>query len=126
MGCGAAAILILIAGSIFLAYTRRHPWVLTDVMMASVERSLSSDVSDAERTELKNAYAAFRQRLGRGPVSPRAVDHLRSALFSVRRGPIGREQVAEIIGALREALESGPPPSAEPLAPTPRPTAAAP
>jgi hypothetical protein len=103
IGCGAAAILVLILMALLLAYVRRKPEALTDLMMGQIERNLASDVTVEEKEKLRTAYAAFRARLQEHRVSGEALERLRSVLSDAARGPVGREQVRELTRVFESA-----------------------
>jgi len=116
IGCGAAAILVLILMAAFAAYARRKPWALTDLMMSQIERNFAPDVTEQEKASLRSAYAAFRERLRERRVGGEPFEKLRTILSTASVGTIGREQVR----SLTEVFRSG----AEAPNPTPGPGAA--
>jgi hypothetical protein len=107
IGCGVAAILVLILMAVFVAYVRRKPEALTDLMMGQIERSLAPDVTMEEKEKLSTAYAGFRKRLQEQRVGREPIDRLRAILSSATRGPVRREQVRELTEVF-EAASAGP------------------
>jgi hypothetical protein len=116
IGCGVAAILVLICIAVFLAYVRRKPEALTDLMMRQVERNFASDVTLEEKEKLRAAYADFRKRLQERRVGSEPVERLRSILSSAG-GSIGRDQVRELTQVFSGAA-APPPAGASSRAPT--------
>jgi hypothetical protein len=121
IGCGVAAILVLILVGVFTAYVKRKPEALTDLLMGQVERNLAPDVSEQEKTDLRSAYAEFRQRLQERRAGSEPLDRLRRIVSGATSGAIGREQVRALTEDFRRAASSGPTP-----APAARPGAASP
>jgi len=122
LGCGVAGVLVLICVAVFLAYARRKPEALTDLMMTQVERSLASDVTSSERERLRAAYAAFRARLRERRVGAEPMNRLREIL-STSRGAVGREQVRELTDVFEKAA-GGNRPDASGAVATPAPSPA--
>lgn len=103
IGCGAAAIVVLILFAIFLIYARRKPEVLTDLMMGQIERNLAPEVTAEEKQRLREAYAGFRRRVQEGRVGPEPMERLRAILSSATRGAIGSEKVRELMAVFQAA-----------------------
>jgi hypothetical protein len=120
IGCGIAALLVLVLLGGSFAYVRRHPEALTDWMMKRVESGYAPEVTPAEREHLETAYGKFRVRLQERRVPRADLDHLRGILSSSAMGSFSRDEVRE----LTELFERGPAPP--PLTPateaTPNPT----
>jgi len=121
MGCGVAALLVLLLFGGFVAYVRRHPEALTDWMMKRVESSYGTDVRPAERERLHAAYAGFRTRLLERRVPRADLDRLRTILSTVGMGSISRDQVRELTELFEGGAASRPIPEG-PGAPHPTPS----
>ena len=103
IGCGVAAIVVLILFAIFLLYARRKPEVLTDLMMGQIERNLTPDVAAEEKQRLREAYAGFRRRVQEGRVGAEPMERLRAILSGATRGAIGPEKVRELTAVFEAA-----------------------
>jgi hypothetical protein len=116
---------VLILLALFLAYVRRKPETVTDLMMGQIERNLAPDVTGEEKERLKAAYAGFRSNLMQRRASREPVDRMRAILSGATRGPIPREQVRDLTAALEGGSAASAPsagPAAAPtLAPSPAP-----
>jgi hypothetical protein len=123
IGCGVAAILVLILLGVFTAYVKRKPEALTDLLMGQVERNLAPDVSEREKADLRSAYAEFRQGLQERRAGAEPLDRLRRILSGATSGAISREQARALTEDFRRAASSGPTPAPAPAA---RPGAASP
>jgi len=108
IGCGGAALLVLVVLALFLAYVRRKPETVTDLMMGQIERNLAADVSGEEKERLKSAYAGFRAKVKERRASREPVERMRAILSGATRGPIGREQVRDLTAALEAGSDAGP------------------
>lgn len=124
IGCGVAALLVLVLLGGSLAYVRRHPEALTDWMMKRVESGYAPEVTAAEKQRLETAYGKFRVRLQERRVPRADLEQLRGILSSTAMGSFSREEVRE----MTELFERGPaPPPSLPASeakpsPTPIPT----
>ncbi len=117
IGCGVAALVILIGLIAGMLYLRRNPQAVTDYVMKQVEGNYAPDVTEAEKADLRAAYAAFRERMRQGAADTRALERIRTVVL--RGGPrneISREQVRELTAAFREAA-GGPRPAPTPSFP---------
>ena len=116
---------MLILLAVFLAYVRRKPETMTDLMMGQIERNLAPDVTGEEKERLKAAYAGFRSDLKQRRVSREPVERMRAILSGATRGLITREQVRDLTAALEggsAASGASAGPAAVPtLAPSPAP-----
>jgi hypothetical protein len=123
IGCGSAAILVLILFAVFLAYVRRKPEALTDLMMGQIERTLSTDITAEERGRLRSSYQGFRKRLQERRVDREAIARMRTIISSAPGATVSREQVRDLTELFeRESAAAGeaPAPLVSPaLAPTP-------
>ncbi len=109
IGCGSAAILVLVLFAAFTLYVRRKPEALTDLLMGQIERNLSREVTEQEKADLRSSYADFRVALREHRVGQEPLDRLRSVISSGMSGPIGPDQVRELTRVFRKA--SAPRPS---------------
>jgi hypothetical protein len=121
VGCGVAGLLVLILLALFLAYVRRKPETVTDLMMGQIERNLAPDVTSEEKERLKAAYASFRSSLRQRRASPEPVDRMRTILSEATRGPIARGQVRELTAALEGGSAASAPPAGATAVPIPTP-----
>ena len=112
IGCGVAAVLVLVLLGGSLAYVRRHPEALTDWMMKRVESGYAPDVPAAAKERLQAAYAKFRVRLQERRVSRGDLERLRTIMSSTAMGSISKEDVRQ----LTELFEGGAPPPTTPAA----------
>jgi hypothetical protein len=104
----------------FLAYARRKPEALTDLLMGQIERNLAGDVTPEERQRLLGAYRQYRRRLQERRAGREPVERLRRILSSAPTGSVSREQVLELTQAFESDSASAPEPaSTAPPAPSP-------
>ena len=126
IGCGVAALAVAACFLGFILYVRQKPQVITDFVMRQVESHYASDVTDADKRELREAYAEFRKGLMEHRVNREPLDRMRATLMT--SGPnneINHEQVRDMIRLFREHSGTAPPPDLTPpgTAPvSPRPT----
>ena len=116
IGCGVAALLVLICLIGGMLYLRRHPQAITDYVMKQIAGTYAPDVTEAEKADLRAAYATFRERMRQGTADTRSLERVRTVVL--RGGPrseISREQVRELTAAFREAV--GAPPAGTPSVP---------
>jgi hypothetical protein len=120
IGCGVAALLVLVLLGGSFAYVRRHPEALTDWMMKRVESGYAPEVTAAEKQRLETAYGRFRVRLQERRVPRADLERLRGILSSTAMGSFSRDEVRE----LTELFERGPepPPPTSPTEAKPYPT----
>ena len=116
IGCGAAAILVLILLGIFTAYVRRKPEALTDLLMGQVERNLASNVTEQEKTDLRAAYDAYRARLKEHQAGSAPLDRIRRILSGATSGSISPEEVRALTEDFRRAASEAPPAAGSPPA----------
>jgi hypothetical protein len=102
IGCGIAGIVCLILLITGIVYIRSHPEAMTDFVMGRVEAGYAADVTEQDKTELRAAYAAYREKARRHAVSSRSLDRVRIVL-SRTAGSISRDQVHDLTAAFREA-----------------------
>lgn len=129
VGCGVAALVVAACFLALILTVRRKPQIITDFVMRQVESHFASDVTEADKQELRAAYAEFRQGLIEHRVSKEPLDRMRTTLMTGANNEINHEQVQEMIRLFRQRSSSVPssppveitePPSAP--AATPRPT----
>ena len=128
IGCGVAALVVLVILGGLLAYVRRKPEALTDWMMQRVASGYASDVTAAEKQRLQAAYAKFRARLQERRVPRGDLQRLQTIMSSTAMGSISRDDVRELTELFDGAdaprpTPAGPgaaaPPATAPAAPTP-------
>ncbi len=127
IGCGVAALLVLLVLGGSLAYVRRHPEALTDWMMKRVESGHAPEVTAAEKERLETAYGRFRVRLQERRVPRGDLDQLRRILSSTAMGSFSRDQVRELTELFERSPAPAPPTpatgakpySTPPIPPTP-------
>jgi hypothetical protein len=106
--------------AVFLAYARRKPEVLTDLLMGQIERNLAGDVTPEERQRLIAAYRQYRQRLQERRAGREPVERLRQILSSAPTGSVSRQQVRDLTRTFEADSASTPEPaSTAPPAPSP-------
>ena len=111
MGCGVAALVVVIAFVGIFLYIQKRPTVLTDLLMKQVESHYAVDVPEEEKVALRSAYADFRRAVEAKRMNERGFDRIQSSARSaVRSSTISREQVREMTEAFRAAA-GGPAPS---------------
>lgn len=120
IGCGAAALLVLLLLGGSLAYVRRHPEALTDWMMKRVESGYAPEVTAAEKERLETAYGRFRARLQEHRVPRADLEQLRRILSSTAMGSFSREEVRELTELFERAAAPPPPTPAAEAKPYPR------
>lgn len=102
IGCGVAGLVVLLAIVACVLYLRRNPQVITDLAMSQVDGHFASDVTDQEKKDLHEAYAAYRERLRSGKAASEPLERVRGVFVST--GPnneISRAQVRELTAAFR-------------------------
>jgi len=103
VGCGIAALVVVLAFVALVFYVQKRPTVLTDFMMKQVEKSYAADVTEAEKQELRAAYASFKTAVEQGKAAREPMERVRVILSPGRTGEITREQVRQLTEAFREA-----------------------
>lgn len=135
VGCGIAglALLLLIVAGFF--YLRRNPQKITDFVMSQIESHYAPDVTPEDKRELREAYAAFREKMRSGMGTGRNSEEPFRRVQSVFMGTgsnneITREQVHELTDSFRNAAGLPPlkrtpliTPPASPVTPAPGPAA---
>src|SRR5262249_49328712 len=82
VGCGVVALAIAAACLGFILYIRAKPQVVTDFMMRQVESHYAADVTDQDKSELKEAYADFRQKLVERRISKEPMERMRTTFMT--------------------------------------------
>ena len=127
IGCGVAALVVAALCLGFILYVRQKPEVITDFVMRQVESHYAADVTEADKQELRAAYAEFRAGLKeRRDSRDQRLDRWRATVMtSGAKNEFTHEQVQEMIRLFREkqtpsspAVEITEPPPASPR-PTP-------
>ena len=107
IGCGSAAILVLLLFGAFTIYVRRKPEALTDLLVRQIESNFAKDVTEQEKADLHSAYADFRVALKERRVGQEPLDRLRAVATAGMSGPVGPDQVRELAASFRKASSSG-------------------
>jgi hypothetical protein len=109
VGCGVAALVVAALCLALVLYVRQKPEVITDFVMRQVESHFAADVTQADKDELKAAYAEFRQGLKDRRESRDRLDRWRATVVtSGARNEFNHEQVREMIRLFRERGSSSP------------------
>ncbi|MFN2385418.1 MAG: hypothetical protein ABR576_03895 [Thermoanaerobaculia bacterium] len=109
IGCGGAALLVVLCLVAFMIYIQKRPTAITDFMMKQIESSYAADVTEAEKAELRAAYAEFRQAVDDKRARREPLERVRRIMTFNRTGEVTREQVRELTAVFREAAGSGAP-----------------
>lgn len=106
IGCGSVSLVVLLGLIAAILYIRRNPERMTDFMMRQVESSYAPDVTEAEKRELRAAYADFRRAVVEKRVTRDSLQDMRSTLLSGGPGSsVTREQVRSLTETFRAATE---------------------
>ncbi len=105
IGCGVAALIVVLGFVALVFYIQKRPTVITDFMMKQIEGHYAPDVTEAEKEELRAAYASFRTAVEQGKAGREPMERVRATLTFRSGGSneITREQVRELTQAFREA-----------------------
>jgi hypothetical protein len=116
IGCGAVALLVVLCLVAFMIYVQKRPTAITDFMMRQIESNYASDVTEAEKAELRTAYADFREAVQADRARREPLERMRRIMTFNPGGEVTREQVRELTEVFREAAGSRAPatPRAEP------------
>jgi hypothetical protein len=122
LGCGAAAILCVLALVGIGIYVQKRPAAVTDLLMERIRAGYAADVTAEDKSELDSAYADFRRELEAKRVTKDDMERVRDAVKIGRE--VGRDEVHELTRVFREAAgHAGAPGSgSSPPAPAPTPT----
>lgn len=102
IGCGVAGLVVLLAIVVCFLYIRRNPQVVTDLVMSQVDSHFAPDVTDQEKKDLHEAYAAYRDNLRSGKATPEPLERVRGVFISTgSTNEISRAQVRELTAAFR-------------------------
>lgn len=106
LGCGAAAILCVVALVGIGVYVQKRPTAVTDLLMERIRAGYASDVTAEDKSNLDSAYADFRRELESKRVTKEDMEKVRDAVKIGRE--VGREEVQELTRVFREvARHSG-------------------
>lgn len=116
IGCGAAALLVVLCLVGFMIYVRKNPTAITDFVMRQIESNYASDVTEAEKAELRAAYAEFRTAVENDRVDSEPLERIQRIMPFGRTTEVTREQVRELTRVFRETAgrrtdEPGAPPA---------------
>jgi hypothetical protein len=91
-----------------MLYLRRNPNLFTDWAMKQVDAHMASDVTEQEKKDLHDAYAAYRDKMRAGTANPEALQRMQRVFMSGSNSEITREQVRELTAAFRRAAGLAP------------------
>ena len=101
LGCGGAAVLVVICLVVLGIYVRKNPESVTDMLMERIRDRFASDVTSEDKADLDRAYAEFRAALVGGRVRREDLDRVRSTVSLGRE--VSRDDVHELARVFREA-----------------------
>ena len=107
IGCGALALLIVLCLVAFMIYVQKKPTAITDFMMRQIESSYAADVTESEKSDLRAAYADFREAVQANRARREPLERVRRIMTFNRTGEVTREQVRELTEVFREASGKG-------------------
>lgn len=125
IGCGAVALLLILALVGVVLYAKKNPGLFLDVAMRQIEKGYGPDVTEADKQELRAAVAEFKEAIASGRISgDRSAGWQRS--FTVRggsssSGKFTHQDVQDLIRSFKEAVGEKPAPGPT-LTPAPRPS----
>jgi hypothetical protein len=102
LGCGAAAILLVVALVGIGIYVQKRPAAVTDLLMERIRAGYAADVTAEDKSELDAAYADFRRELEAKRVTKDAMERVRDAVKIGRE--VGRDEVHDLTRVFREAV----------------------
>jgi hypothetical protein len=102
LGCGACAILLVVALVGIGIYVQKRPSAVTDLLMDRIRASYAAEVTAEDKAELDSAYAHFRQELEAKKISKEDIERVRDAVKIGRE--VGRSEVHELTQVYREAV----------------------
>jgi hypothetical protein len=102
LGCGAAAILLVVALVGVGIYVQKRPTAVTDLLMERIRAGYAADVTAQDKSDLDRAYADFRRELEARRVSREDIEKVRDSVKIGRE--VGREEVHELTRVFREAV----------------------
>jgi hypothetical protein len=102
LGCGAAAILLVVALVGVGFYVQKRPTAVTDLLMERMRAGYAADVTAEDKSDLDRAYADFRRELEARRVSKEDIEKVRDSVKFGRE--VGREEVHELTRVFREAV----------------------
>jgi hypothetical protein len=127
IGCGIAALLIVVCFVGLVLYLKQRPETVTDVVMNQVESHYASDVTPQDKEELRSAYRDFRKAVQEHRISREPLQRIRTTLIAGSQNEISRQQVRDLAEVFRQAAggtaaTSGASPSPAVATPSPRPS----
>jgi hypothetical protein len=105
LGCGGAAVLVVVCLVALGIYVQKKPGAITDMLMERIRDRFAADVTTQDKADLEAAYAEFRTALEQGRVRRDDLDRVRNTVKLGREVP--REEVLELTRVFREAAEAG-------------------
>ena len=101
LGCGGAAVLVVVCLVVLGIYVQKKPGAVTDLLMERIRDRYASDVTAEDKAGLEAAYSEFRAALEAGRVRREDLDRVR---YTVKLGrEVPREEVLELTRVFREA-----------------------
>lgn len=129
LGCGGAAVLVVVCLVGLGIYVQKKPGAVTDMLMERIRDRYASDVTVQDKADLEAAYSEFRAALEASRVRREDLDRVRNTVKLGREVP--RAEVLELTRVFREAARgsrdtghgtrSAPEPTSPPVAATPVP-----
>ena len=104
LGCGAAAILLVVALVGVGFYVQKRPAAVTDLLMERIRAGYAADVTAQDKSDLDGAYADFRRELEAKRVSREDIEKVRDSVKIGRE--VGRDEVHELTRVFREAVRN--------------------
>jgi hypothetical protein len=125
IGCGAVALILVLAFVGVVLYAKKNPTFMVDFAMSQIESNFGPDVTETDKLELKTAVADFKAAIRSGKVGSDRSSGLQRS-FNMRgrssSGKLSHEDVQDLIRTFKEAAgrEPAPVPTFAP-APSPSP-----
>lgn len=101
LGCGAVAILLVLAFVGIGIYVQNRPAAVTDLLMERIRSGYAPDVTEDDKSALEDAYADFREALEARRVEKGDVERVRDAVKL--GGEVDRAEVHELTRVFRQA-----------------------
>jgi hypothetical protein len=105
LGCGGAAVLVVVCLVGLGIYVQKRPGSITDMLMERIRDQYASDVTGEDKANLEAAYAEFRSALEGKRVKSEDLERVRATIKIGRE--IRREEVLELTRVFREAAGAG-------------------
>ena len=119
IGCGIVALLAVAAIVAFVLYVKSNPASVTDLMMKQIESHYASDVTEAQKQDLRAAYDDLRAALVQHRIDRSAMQKIQMTFSSSSSREMNPEQVRAVTAAFREAAGVAATPPSGPSAKTP-------